>query len=304
MENNTVKKDQNEKEQKKRKRYAIRLPTSGSPPRAIVFVFGWAFSRMKHVLKYSELYENRGCATITGILDPRSVAVKNDAAIVNFVNGAMEEAAALIRMHEGKNDSRERIPILVHAFCNGGGFCRLGLHEALANPREDEEQDDPKRMIRDRLATEVFDSAPIYISTKSSLAALAGVVKNPFIFWVLAIGGTLANYMKYFWSLLTTGEAFYVTYWNKMKESDACPHQFFIYSEADPVCDHKKVDEFVEHRRAKGKGIVKVMKVTDTGHCRHLQAHQKRYCDIVDAAIERAITEMKNHEKDQKRSRL
>jgi len=309
------------------KRYTICVPNSGDPPRAIVFVFGWAFSRMKDVQKYSELYENRGCATIMGILDPRSVAVKNDTAIADFVNGAMEEATVLLSMLEGKNNSRERIPIIVHAFCNGGGFCRLGLHEALATKREDkeqddqkvmikennealattredEDQDDPKVMLRERLAAEVFDSAPIYISTKSSLAALAGVVKNPFIFWLLVIAGTVANYMKYFWSLLTTGEAFYVTYWNKMKEADACPHQFFVYSEADPVCDHKRVDEFVEYRRSKGKGSVKVMKFTDTGHCRHMQSHQKEYCDIVDEAILSAIVEMRKREDDQKRSRL
>ena len=84
---------------KKKSRYAVRLPTNASQqqqqqaPGAVVLVFGWAFSRMKHVLKHAELYEERGCATITGILEPRSVAVKNDAAIARFVRGAMEEAS-------------------------------------------------------------------------------------------------------------------------------------------------------------------------------------------------------------------
>ena len=305
-----VNEDNKQEENKKRKPYAIRLPRGEAPPRAIVFVFGWAFSRMKDVLKYSELYEDRGCATITGILDPRSVAVKNDKAIADFVNGAMKEAADLIRTFEAAQNAvsttnRNKIPVLVHALCNGGGFCRMGLHEALATTRGDEGNDDPnKGIIRDRLATEILDSAPVYISTTSSLAALAGVVKNPLVFLVLAIGGTLANYAKYFWSLLSEGEAFYVTYWNKMKESDACPHQFFVYSEADRVCDHQKVDEFIERRRAKGKGTVKVMKVTDTGHCHHLQGHRKEYCDIVDTAIERAVAEMEDRGKGMRRSRL
>lgn len=285
-------------------KYAVRLPPDDSPPRAIVFVFGWAFSRMQHVLKYSELYQDRGCATITGILPPLSVSIKNDTAIADFCRGAMEEAVNLIRRFEGDGSSKQPppIPVMIHALCNGGGFCRLGIHEALASKRADHETTDT--MIRDRLTCEVLDSAPVYISTKSSLAALAGVVKNPLVFWTLAIGGTLANYVKYFWSLLSTGEAFYVTYWNKMMTSDACPNQYFVYSSADTVCDHQKVDEFVEYRRAKGMGSVEAMKVTDTGHCRHLQGHRKDYCNMVDAAIERAIVEMEDREKDRKRSRM
>ena len=284
--------------------YAIHLPRGGESqtPRAIVFVFGWAFSRMKHVLKYSELYQDRGCATITGILPPLSVSVKNDAVISDFCRGAMKEAAALIQKFEKQPNAKSPIPILVHALCNGGGFCLLGLHEALASTNRKHET--INRIIRERLAAEVLDSAPVYISTKSSLAALAGVVKNPLVFWVLAIGGTLAKYIKYFWSLMTTGEAFYVTYWNQMKMSDACPNQFLVYSSADKVCDHRKVDEFVEYRRAKRIGVVEVLKVTDTGHCRHLQGHRKEYCDMVDAAIDKAVAEMKDRENDQKRSKM
>lgn len=194
------------------------------------------------------------------------------------------------------------IPILVHALCNGGGFCRLGLHEALASTTTNDET--MNKLIQDRFAAEVLTSAPVYISTKSSLAALAGVVKNPVVFWALAIGGTFANYVKFFWSLITTGEAFYVTYWDQMKMSDICPNQFLIYSSADKVCDHRRVDEFVEYRRSKGKGVVEVLKVTDTGHCRHLQGHRKEYCDMMDSAIDKAVAEMEDRERDQNRSRM
>ena len=287
----------------------IRLPQD-SPPRAIALVFGWAFSRKKDVLKYSELY--RGCATITGILPPLSVAVKNDAVIADFCREAMKEAAKLIEKYEGDSKSSSKpptnIPILIHAMCNGGGFCRLGIHQALerTNPSaEDTEATHIHTVIRDRLAAEILDSAPVYISTKSSLAALAGVVKNPLVFWMLAIGGTVANYCKYFWSLLTTGEAFYTTYWNDMKASDACPHQCFVYSTADTVADHQKVDDFVDFRKtraAKGTGSVEVLKVNDTGHCRHLQGHREEYCDLVERAIQKAIAEMEDRNK--KRSRL
>jgi len=286
-------------------KYKVHLPQSdktSSPPRAIVFVFGWAFSTMKHVLKYSELYQEKGCATVTGVLPPQSVAVKNDTVIREFCDGAMEEAAKLIRQFEQQHRKGPPIPILVQALCNGGGFCRMGIHEAVATKQS--ESRTTHQLIRERLAAEVLDSAPVYISTRSSLAALAGVVKNPLVFWMLAIGGTLANYVKYFWSLASTKEAFYVTYWNQMKASDVCPHQFFVYSSADTVCDHTKVDEFVEYRRSKGTGSVTVMKVSDTGHCRHLQGHQKKYSELVDTAIEKAIAEMELRERDRKRSRM
>ena len=38
-------------------------------PQAIVILFGWLGSQLRHVQKYAQLYKDRKCSTICGVAD-------------------------------------------------------------------------------------------------------------------------------------------------------------------------------------------------------------------------------------------
>lgn len=93
----------------------VEVPPGGKTPNAVVILLGWFGSELRHVRKYAELYDQRGCATITGSLDSRSLIIFDADKIDELTKLVAKEATKLLRI-------REKVPLICHVFSNGGAI--------------------------------------------------------------------------------------------------------------------------------------------------------------------------------------
>ena len=99
-------------------------------PKAVVLLYGWFGAQMKHVLKYSQLYHEKNCCiTITGVCPPWETILKQDYKIEAFVKSSLAELDAV-------DDAERKLPLMVHCFSNGGGFCVQQLRRLLLEHEE------------------------------------------------------------------------------------------------------------------------------------------------------------------------
>ena len=92
----------------------FRVVIESKPPKAVVLIFGWYSAPTFVVRKYSRLYEERGCATITGVAHPLVSIGNRDEEYDDFVKEAIAHAAKILRVYLS-------VPLLIHCFSNNGG---------------------------------------------------------------------------------------------------------------------------------------------------------------------------------------
>mmetsp|Transcript_18265 Transcript_18265/g.25739 ORF Transcript_18265/g.25739 Transcript_18265/m.25739 type:complete len:506 (-) Transcript_18265:80-1597(-) len=92
----------------------------GRRPRAIVVILGWIGCEMRQIQSYLDLYHDEACSTIVAGAPAHAIAT-NDIEVLGEVSiAAMRETARLIRMAEMSEMGFGAVPILIHAFGNGG----------------------------------------------------------------------------------------------------------------------------------------------------------------------------------------
>ncbi len=82
--------------------------------RAVVLVLGFGGAQPRHVEKYAQLYNRKGCSTVSGTASNRSLFV-DPTGIDNFAQDAVREVATLLREDDAAYPNRltlERLPLL------------------------------------------------------------------------------------------------------------------------------------------------------------------------------------------------
>mmetsp|Transcript_7796 Transcript_7796/g.21051 ORF Transcript_7796/g.21051 Transcript_7796/m.21051 type:complete len:309 (-) Transcript_7796:169-1095(-) len=281
--------------------------------KAVVLLFGWMGSPLKHVDKYAELYNDRGCSTVSAIADPTAIMTRWKSKIRTDMLRVLPHVAKLIRHAEMEKASRNsdgdgdggsddaKVPLIIHAFSNGGVFnlemldLELLLREeeygeSESEDKQNKEATDDLYLIGERmkLGWQVFDSAPAYLYLANSMQAIREA--------------TGSNYFLQFgiFSLLFTAVGFYnfrmlfgypssaEEYWDNMSNSTSGRKQAYIYSLGDEITDVAKLEELIETRRAKGVDLI-VMKCEDSAHVQHMRSYKEEYCALIDDVIERSV---------------
>ena len=264
----------------------VEAPADGATPKAVVVLMGWFGSKLRHVRKYSELYEQRGCATVTGCIDSLSVMLLDMHKIDEFTGAIVHEAAKLLRLGD-------EIPLVCHVFSNGGGIPLHRMEEVMVEKSQagssgDKDVEDWK-LIKERLnlGAEIFDSAPAFPDFETYRGALNAALPNPvvasFAFFLFGAYFRLIEFIAY----LSGKTNWAVTYWSHWEGSPAhSPVQSFIYSTADSITKSSKLDELCKIREAKGVRVI-AKRFDDSGHVQHLLAHRKEYCAVIDTVLVR-----------------
>lgn len=253
--------------------FVVRSSPGMQPPRAVVLLFGWHGANLKHVLKYSELYKN--CATITGVCHPLAIMTKWHPAIDQFVTKGATEACKILRDH---GDSE--IPIIVHCFSNGGGFCLERLRIL-----SDRGEFMKKKLEDFKIAAEIFDSAPAFMSFKTGVKAMYHGAPNLIAFGLIFTASCISMLAEFVSSVVMRRDNSAVAYWKNMKEcTNMCP-QAFVFSAIDELTDCDKLDELIRHRKEKLKVDITVLKFGDTAHVQHLRSHPKEYSKLIETML-------------------
>uniref|UniRef100_A0A7S1CZI7 Transmembrane protein 53 n=1 Tax=Cyclophora tenuis TaxID=216820 RepID=A0A7S1CZI7_CYCTE len=250
--------------------------------RAVVVVLGWFGSKLRHVQKYSELYEARQCATITGHLDELTVLLTDSVKIEAFVQDVVHEAAKLLRMDKDT-------PLVLHAFSNGGALVIKAIEQHIDRMNSLSDSYGPDwQIVRERLAcgAEFFDSSPVYIhphaiqnSVKAGISSTILQFFASMLMWFLL---HLSNFLSYAHGIPTFRES----YWNHWTSSprNVCPTQAYVYSTADDITDPAKVLELTKIRAQKGVNVLTKC-FDDTGHVQHLLKRKPEYCVMINTVL-------------------
>jgi len=259
--------------------------TPAEKPTAVVVLLGWYGSKLRHVQKYSKLYEDQGCTTITAHLDPTTIMLKRDRKIGKFVDVLVPQIANQLRPHEG-------IPLILHAFSNGGSVVIQSLEQRLESrttktgktKKNDKTQDEDWELVQSRYrhGASIFDSAPAYISVKKILQATRAATSKPLVPILFTSLCGVYMQMRNISAICKRKPLFPIEFWNHW--TDAPAHsaiQAYVYSTADVVTDTEKLAELVELRRSKNNQNVKTLVFDDSEHVQHLRKHPEEYTSFV-----------------------
>mmetsp|Transcript_17318 Transcript_17318/g.40200 ORF Transcript_17318/g.40200 Transcript_17318/m.40200 type:complete len:296 (+) Transcript_17318:36-923(+) len=274
-------------------------------PKAVVILLGWYGSKLRHIQKYSKLYEDRDCATITAHLDIPTTMLKLDRRIGKFVDKIVTRAATLLRPHKD-------IPLVMHAFSNGGSLVIQNLEQRIQREEAEEQQqgrskrsitknrklkEEDWELVKSRycIGASIFDSAPAYVSPKGISNAAKSAMSNKPVILPLICTSIMVFYMQMrtLAALCKGKPAFPIEYWNHW--TDAPVHsaiQAYVYSTDDDVSDSFKLDDLVEIRRSKESTVItKVFE--DSAHVQHLRKYPKEYGLFIDEVLNECLSMQK-----------
>jgi len=262
-------------------------------PKAVVVVLGWMGSDLRHVLKYSKLYQDRGCTTITGHLNQLAVMIKSDSQTGSFVDQVVQQAATFLRPYyktENDDENDDGIPpLILHAFSNGGALVIQGFESRLESNKNNHDWELIRKSYR--RGASIMDSAPAYLSLRAITNAMSSSIPNPV---VKVLGISFMYIFIHVWNLtvLLQGKpSVPVAYWNYWMHAPAHSSiQAFVYSTTDIVTESGKLDELVEIRqkkRAKTQQQRVMSKVFhDTDHVQHYRKHPKEYAFFLEEILD------------------
>ena len=265
----------------------VHVPEGGFNPKAVVVLLGWFGCRLRHVQKYSKLYEDRGCATITCCLDERTVMTVDYFKLDELAQDVVRESAKLLRLG-GDGETAQR-PVILHAFSNGGGLALQTIELKLAKMEKDPTIFGPDWQVFHqglRRGAEVFDSAPAFLAYSALRGAITSGISSPIIQAIFLAMVTLLMSWSEFCSLLAGKPTFRQSYWTHwMTAPPIVPLQAYVYSSADPITDCSKLDELIEALRKK-KGLQILSKrFSDTNHVQHMIKHKGEYCNVLEQVL-------------------
>lgn len=253
-------------------------------PRAVVLVLGFGGAKSSHIEKYAQLYNRKGCSTVSGTASNRSLFV-DPAGIDSFAKEAVRAVANLLR----EDESPERAtPVVMHIMSNGGAFVVSHIGQMLVASIDlctpDARSDLELFHTRLKAGCQIFDSAPCYVDGKSCFNVIKNLIPNPIVGIPMATLFTLRMYVLKAISRITGKPTFGESFWNALIEDTTCDMQAFLYSCKDDVADSTKIEEFVRERRRRGVNVM-AQHFYDSSHVQHLRLHGKEYSDFIEKVL-------------------
>ena len=282
----------------------ISLDSSSSSPQAVVLLLGWWGSKMRHVQKYSELYHERDCDTVTAIVDPKTITCFDLYMLDDFARQVASDVAEKVRFIESKNDDKaKKIPVLTHAFSNGGVYPLWRLEVLIERARMNQgaeneashqlsQIDQDLLLVGDRLQVQLFDSSPCFPHTLSALKAMDHAISNPMIRQVTRIALLVKIFFAQILRLILGTTDRRMDFWKAMKVSRLAPHHAYVYSPSDEICDVELLEELIDAKKQQHNSSVTVQKFDDSDHVQHVRKYPKEYNQLLDDCLDKARSAM------------
>ncbi|KNC75361.1 hypothetical protein, variant [Sphaeroforma arctica JP610] len=219
----------------------------------------------------------------------------------SLINGA---ASSINRVEEMADNNK--VPLIVHAFSNGGTVVVESI-EALIHENStklectdyepstvieetDTKQQKDTQLFADRLQLggQVFDSAPLAMHMQAGTSTIGHAVTDNAILR-LGVQVVFSTAAKLIAVLAETTDSIMrgTLFWEHMQQSNLGCKQYYIYSVDDYLTDVKFLDELITYRREKGVEITAI-RLESSPHVQHLKYHPEVYNKFVDGILEEA----------------
>jgi hypothetical protein len=263
-------------------------------PDAIVIVLGPLGSYPDGLVeRYGKLYFNRNCSVVISASPP-----------IRFLLNASLQSTAREVLHHTRialQDTPSRVPVIIHAFSNGGAFLLEEIETQLSEhqPTASDALDDKNGIIRSRLKIgyQFFDSCPCYIrmlwDTTYFTNSFPSRNLSTFGRYVYTFGASFSLTM---WCVFTISWSRPQRFWNHMIRSTVCSNQIFMYTTTDLLSDASAVDRFINERRRQGVNCT-VYRYDDSDHCQLDNDHPIEYGKAIDDALANILQRHQNSPK-------
>ena len=291
-------------------------------PRAAVILLGWLGARSEHLEKYTAVWNERNCNTVTvrvpGWISMMDVRMCRRRIAVQV----LREVDRVVRFAEMQEAGWGKLPVLMHVLSNGGAFVCESVQELLEEVRlrnekivamyakkklgesnikdnhdVDEKETEEERLFRHvcmrisdrlRIGCTIFDSAPGYISYMKALKVIEDVIPLPIVVFVLQFLFLFfiiaSDYIpSKLFNTSTKGDSF----WEAMKHCCLSSSQAYVYSTKDEVIDYRYLDDLVRLKKVSDDiNVLKVLRFTDSSHVQHLRYHKEVYEEMIDNILD------------------
>jgi Eukaryotic protein of unknown function (DUF829) len=213
---------------------------------------------------------------------------------------AANEAIKLLKASEDKT-----IPVIIHVFSGGGCVVLEQLELLLIQAKDDAVKSSKSAGQQTDLMLlyeaiqrggEVFDSSPAELSLESGIQAIARGVPNKTVRLLIQIVFVIFAMISRIISYITGQPAGPERHWSHMLEANIASRQAYIYSTADRLTNHAKVEQVIAHKRQRPEANVMVQRFVDSQHCAHLVKRPREYQALLDEFLA-SIKEQKTKEK-------
>ena len=229
-------------------------------PRALVVILGHLGVSRQGLERYASYYPD--CSVVAAASPPLRFVTHRS--LRPTALEIAEQCETVLQQHS--------VPVLVHAFSNGGAFLLYELDQVWNKPA---------------WACQIFDSCPCYIRMLWDTEHWSE--SFPHTNWS-SIGRTIytwgASLTLTLWSLPVPCHA--RSFWNHFRGNISCSHQVYVYTTADMLSDAAAVDRLVTQQRDKGTTVT-VLRYDDSDHCRLDRDHPEAYQSMIDEAVQGAI---------------
>lgn len=260
-------------------------------PEAVVLLFGWLGAQMRHVNKYSQLYHARNCATVTGCAESFDILLVNKSTLDAFALDAAKKVIAIL-----KDNGNEDLPVLAHVFSNGGTMPLNRLETLIHKANRACARDNASELDHDLILLgkamekggEIFDSSPAFPDLTTGRRAIASSVPNALLSFFLQSFLTVLVLIDSQREQLLCYRSKTNQLWDHVMDRAISPRAAYVYSTADNITNHEKLEELIAHRSSKvGADNILVEKFNDSDHVMHLRKHPKQYAALIDEMLTR-----------------
>lgn len=265
-----------------------------NPVKAVVIMYGWMGSKLRHIEKFAKLYTERDCTVVYGKASTLAIMRRDRNALKEAVLESVKESAKILREQNSKE-----IPVILHYISNGGAFLAERLEqlvEEMKNGNEDSSLYADLNLVVSRLKSSGFvvcDSAPAYLSVQSAMAAIDSSISNMLVRICVKVVMRLIiafhDFAEKYLDIASPREKF----WANAIDSNLCERQAFLYSSNDALTDHEKIDELIEERKKRGINVI-FHKFEDSDHVMHLRKYPKEYNSFIDKIL-LSVNKIKTH---------
>jgi len=105
-------------------------------PRAVVILYGWLGAEYNTLKKYAQIYQDRGCCTVCATAPPLALLSGSRSYLREVAIASCREASMLIRKGEMSEMGFGSVPLVIHAFSNGGAFLLSEVNDIVAEDGE------------------------------------------------------------------------------------------------------------------------------------------------------------------------
>ena len=235
----------------------------------IICLFGWGNGTKKHLLKYGNLFEEKGHTTVLV-----TTTLLNSLFRISTA-GKKESENVKKALNEICNINKER-QILFYSFSNGG--CAIS-HLTMRSLIESGE-------LVDNIKGHIFDSCPIVPNLESTVIvekAFDRVINFP------ALKPAIRLFSKIMVRFVVFLNKDVQSFMSEMLDSPINTPQLFLFSKSDDLAPYQDILDFAEKRRQLKNVDVDYCLWDDSPHVAHFKQHEHEYREKVLGFLNKCI---------------